>query len=54
MLGPKSQKEKRGKFQYEIKCDSGKPKMVGGNMKILCNGVSVEKSYDKQTEKTNV
>lgn len=47
MLGPKSQKEKGGKFLYKIKCDSGKPKMVGGNMKILCNGVSVGKGYDK-------
>lgn len=54
MLGPKFQKEKRGTFQYEIKCDNGKSKMAEGNMKILCNGVSVEKGHDKQMEKTNV
>lgn len=42
MWGPKSL-DKRGKFQYEMKCDSGKPRMVQGNMKILYNGISMEK-----------
>lgn len=53
MWDPKSLRN-RGKFQHEMKCDSGKPRMVEGNMKSLHNRVSVGNGYDKQMEKTNI
>lgn len=37
-----------------MKYDSGKPRMVDSNMKILHSSVSVEKSYDKKMAKTNM
>jgi len=52
MWGPKFLRDKGGKFQYKIKCNNSKPRVVERNMKILRSGISVGKGYDKKMEKT--